>query len=151
VKTCNKCKNVPNLGCSFCKIAAKKAANSAAWAKANPQKDAANRLKWYKANKEKVAADGAAWRKANPDKNAAKAASRRARKFNATPAWLSDAQVTEIQDFYILAKELQWLSEEPLEVDHIIPLQGKSVCGLHVPWNLQILPQSINSSKGNRV
>ncbi len=78
---------------------------------------------------------------------------RRALKHQATPKWLSKEQLKEMEDMYILAKDLQWLSDptDPLHVDHIIPLQGKNFCGLHVPWNLQILPRSLNSKKSNKI
>ena len=52
-------------------------------------------------------------------------------------------------NMYILIQEIQWLSEEKLQVDHIIPLRNKNVSGLHVPWNLQILSESDNITKSN--
>ena len=68
----------------------------------------------------------------------------------ATPTWLSDQHKQEIEDAYWLAQDLRATSGETYHVDHIIPLQGKDVCGLHVPWNLQILPADLNLQKGNR-
>lgn len=103
----------------------------------------------YIKNRIKVINNVLKYAKENPGKKNANAAKRHAAKLKRTPVWLTKEQINEIQEFYILAHDLQWLSEEKLEVDHIIPLQGKNVSGLHVPWNLQILPKSLNCSKGN--
>ena len=83
------------------------------------------------------------WRKQNSHKDNATQALRRARKINATPPWLTTEQKKEIQKFYIDAQD------QGLTVDHIVPLKGKHVCGLHIPHNLQLLSVSENSSKGN--
>lgn len=75
---------------------------------------------------------------------------RRALKLKATPEWLSEDHKQEITNLYWLAQDLQVITGESYHVDHIVPLQGKKVCGLHVPWNLQVLPADINLSKSNK-
>lgn len=71
-------------------------------------------------------------------------ANRRARKLQATPSWLTEEQKQHIKQFYI---------DCPIgyHVDHIMPLKGANVSGLHVPWNLQWLPGIVNKIKSNRV
>lgn len=99
----------------------------------------------------------AAWREANPEKYAAQLAkpltreqrqsrnahslARHRRTRQATPPW---ADRRGIKAIYLKAQEYG------LTVDHIIPLKGKTVSGLHVPENLQFLTKSMNSMKGNR-
>lgn len=85
-----------------------------------------------------------------PEKRAFNEAKRRAYKFQATPKWLNTSHYNEIEEIYSLCTELSWLSEGGLEVDHIVPLKGKHVSGLHVPWNLQIIPAIENRRKSNR-
>ena len=73
------------------------------------------------------------------------------RKLKAFPKWLSEEQLNQIKQFYELAKECEILTGDKYHVDHIVPLKGKNVCGLHVPWNLQVLPADVNLKKGNRL
>jgi hypothetical protein len=67
-------------------------------------------------------------------------AKRKANKLNATPSWADLQKIKEIYDN----------CPEGYHVDHIIPLQGMYVCGLHVENNLQYLSASENTSKGNK-
>lgn len=109
-------------------------------------------LREYKSNnKEKTRIAAANWYKKNSARSKANAAKRRAMKIEATPKWLSKDHLNEIYELYRLAKELAWLNQDgkPFHVDHIIPLQGDNVCGLHVPWNLQLLPWKDNLKKSN--
>ena len=119
---------------------------------ANKENIKANVVMWRKINSDKVKIFQKSWRDSNRAKCNALAAKRRASQLQATPSWLTFEHFIEIEQFYIDTKELQWLSDptDPLEVDHIVPLQGNNVCGLHVPWNLQIIPMSKNRSKSNK-
>ena len=89
------------------------------------------------------------WRLLNKDKHAAKQRRREAAKLKRTPQWLTSGHHAEINNMYWLAADLQKVSGEKYHVDHIVPLQGKNVSGLHVPWNLQILPADMNCKKSN--
>lgn len=91
-----------------------------------------------------------AWNKRNPGKVNYYTAKRRSAKLNATPAWLSDAQKDEIKRIYVVCDKVTESTGKPHHVDHIVPLQGDDVCGLHVPWNLAIIPAKMNLAKGNR-
>lgn len=62
----------------------------------------------------------------------------------ATPSW-ADHDAMEL--LYIEARGLTATTGIKHEVDHIIPLQGKKVCGLHVPWNLRVITKAANARK----
>lgn len=68
-----------------------------------------------------------------------------------TPLWLDGFQKDQIRSFYDHAKDCQVATGERYEVDHIVPIMGETVCGLHVPWNLQVLPMHVNRSKRNKL
>jgi hypothetical protein len=117
----------------------------------NPKAGSIKTINWQRKNPDKYNAKQRKWCQQNLGKMNAKTAKRNAAKLERTPAWLNDVHLKEIKELYIIASELSWLSEGGLTVDHIVPLQGDNVSGLHVPWNLQVLPASYNYSKGNKI
>jgi hypothetical protein len=76
---------------------------------------------------------------------------RRRRHREATPAWLSKEQKEAIKQLYTEAQKITKLTGVRYEVDHIIPLINDIVCGLHVPWNLQVIPKTDNLKKANKI
>jgi len=91
-----------------------------------------------------------AWKRKNSYKHNAHCAKYKAAKLKHTLSWLTQDHFKTIEQFYKIAKQKSIDTGIPHEVDHIVPLQGKNVSGLHVPWNLQILTKSENASKNNR-
>lgn len=112
----------------------------------NPEKQLARCKKRYWDNPKKKNEAGKKWRKTNPEKVNANAAFHRARKIQATPSW---ANIEEINRIYEIAKWVSNLYQTSFHVDHIVPLKGKFVCGLHVENNLQIIPAQENLKKQN--
>lgn len=88
----------------------------------------------------------AAWKKRNLHKVAADSMRRRASQFKACPWW---ADMAAIEDIYRECRRISQHSGIDHHVDHIVPLLGKNVCGLHVHWNLRVIPAKENQVKGN--
>lgn len=110
----------------------------------NPDARRAADARWLSENLETERERKAQYLKENPHKVRIYSAARRAAKINATPPWLTEKHRAAIERIYETCPE-GW------HVDHKVPLQGETVCGLHVPWNLEHLPASANMSKGNKL
>lgn len=116
------------------------------WAERNKELRRAQVKEWQVTNAERHKANIIRWSRANPDKVMARGSRYRATKLNACPAWADPAAIE------LVYAEAQRASRETggrYDVDHIVPLQSKWVCGLHVAWNLQVLPRSDNRKKHN--
>ncbi len=85
------------------------------------------------------------WAKANPGRRNEIIAARRAHIKRATPLWLTAEDKRAIIAIY---RQSRSYGPGVMHVDHIIPLRGKLICGLHVPGNLQIVPRLVNVRKG---
>jgi hypothetical protein len=123
------------------------ASRNAAWKKVNPDRRAAASLAWVARNPERHAANCRAWKRANPGKVAASTRHRQARQIQATPTWANEFFIAEA---YELAALRTRVLGSAWQVDHIVPLRSKRVCGLHVENNLAVIPAVVNASKGNR-
>jgi len=109
-------------------------------------------LKEYVArNEEKAKSRRQKWEENNRGKVRAKARNYQAKKRGAMPLWLTAIQRAQILEMYDVAVACGTQTGVEHHVDHIIPLQGKAVNGLHVPWNLQVIPAFDNLSKNNRI
>jgi hypothetical protein len=151
---------------------AKRNAYLAAWREKNRDKTRAAQQRYYEANKavcdervkachsqnrSRYSAKAAEWRQANKTHVLAVRRKQyasnpgpeilrvrlRQRRIRTAPAWLTPADIAEINGLYRFCNIFKGF-----EVDHIIPLNGKQVSGLHVPSNLQVLTVRANRQKG---
>lgn len=102
---------------------------------------------YTKNNKEKVKEQKKRYVKDNPHMITKTKVRRRVAEKRAVPSWVDHDKIKIV---YLKAKWLESLTGMKYHVDHIIPLQGKNVCGLHCWANLQILEASLNCSKQNQ-
>jgi hypothetical protein len=160
-KVCGRCKENKSLDCFYlqknkangyqymCKICCK--LHRKTHYKANKETTLIKRKEYVARNKYSIANWHKNYRKENRSKFSESSAKRRAAKLNAVPKWLTDTELNQIREFYICAQMFKLYTGEEYHVDHIVPLQGENVCGLHVPWNLQVIPAKENLSKSNKL
>lgn len=163
MKTCTKCKETKELSefhkknaslglyKAECAVCSRKRKNE--WRKKNAKEQRQKWKEWYKDNKEQRDEHQKEYMVKHQKENSAywneRNARRRALKLKATPPWLTEEHKFIIQEIYDLRKLRSELTGVEHHVDHIVPLKSKKVCGLHVPWNLQVIPAKQNLAKSN--
>lgn len=122
-----------------------------------------SKRKYYEKNRDAVIARAQArtpdvvrlykykYKSKNPDLYRAHVSFRRRRFRDATPKWLTKEHKRTIRQLYIDAMTVSRVTGVPYVVDHIIPLLGSTVSGLHVPWNLRVITREENLAKSNQV
>lgn len=120
------------------------------WRRENPEKCAANAAMDRLRNAAHRAAYNSNWKKQNLSKANAQTRARQAAKLQRTIP-LSSQHLADMNRVYLEAQILSFLTGIPHHVDHVVPLRGDLVSGLHVPWNLEVIPAKANLRKGTRL
>ena len=132
------------------KYAERKNAQMKIWRQENKERCAETQRNWNEKNKEKRNELSKNWRLRNRAAMNALKMKRHADILQRTPKWLTVDDFWLIQEAYALAKLRTALTGIDWQVDHVVPLRGRNVSGLHVPTNLRVVPASENRKKGNR-
>lgn len=86
------------------------------------------------------------WAKKNPERTTFLARKHQAARLNAVPKWANEFFMDEAYRLSALRTKVTGIK---WEVDHIVPLQSKLVCGLHCEQNIQVIPALLNKKKSN--
>lgn len=119
--------------------------NTCKWSAANPELARycrADSFMWRQKRRQRARESSRAWQKANRGRANYLVRKYQTTRLNATPQWLTDEHQERTRRVYETCPDDH-------HVDHIVPLNGEGVCGLHVPWNLQHLTAAENLRKGN--
>lgn len=119
------------------------------WANENIDHKKAKDKAYAIANPDKRAQARAKWDANNPGATSAAKKANYAARIKRIPSWLSEDDKWMIAQAYDIAKVRTAMFGFPWHVDHIIPLKGRNVSGLHVPCNLQVIPGADNLRKSN--
>lgn len=117
------------------------------YAKENAEKLAKSHADWHARNPDKRKQYNSVWVERNKSHFQSLLAKYRANKFSATPDW---ADLSVIEFLYATRSYISQETGAMWHVDHIVPLQGKAVCGLHTHTNLRVVPAIVNLRKGNK-
>lgn len=160
-KACIKCQTAKPVDCfhvqrnakdgrrSTCKVCA--SAVTKAWYESNKERQSARMAGYYTANRQELLAYTAEWQRNNKDLKNRSIAKRRAAQINATPAWFGELDDLAMAEAYSLRAMRSEAFGFEWHVDHVLPLQGVNVCGLHIANNIAVIPAVANLQKGNRI
>ncbi len=158
MKTCTKCNamkplegfykrsRAPDGHEAWCKVC--RLEHNRNWLAKNKDRHSELTRSWYERNKDQHLANSKAYYKENKSNYLEYFYARQERTKLATPPW---ADRKEIRAFYKEAQRLMAETGIQYDVDHIVPLQGKTVSGLHIPANLRVIPSAENKRKAAKL
>lgn len=104
---------------------------------------------WAAGNRDKRKEITSEWAKRNPAVLLANTQRRRARLMQAVPSWFGELDEFVAREAHAVARQREIATGIKWEVDHVVPLAGRKVCGLHVAANMQVIPMTDNRRKSN--
>lgn len=140
--------------CKHGHVAKRRASNGCCVDCEAAKRNTEERKKYHQAyvdrNRETVRKTASRYIENNRGKVNARTAARHATKMQRQPKWLTKQEKLHMRCLYQVSAMRNRESDIKWHVDHIVPMQGENVCGLHVPWNLRVIPAEDNIRKSNR-